>query len=399
MPPATIEFIKQRRDLAEPPGEEIADFEEYTHLYRESWSDPDIRWLLATVPSTMIFDDHEVSDDWNISQAWVEEMRAKPWWDERITGAFMAYWLYQHLGNLSPPELAEETMFELVQGDEDAGPRLRTFARMCDRESAASRWAYYRDFGRSRLLVIDSRAARVLADGHRDMVDADEWDWIAEHAHGSFDHLIVATTLPAFAPPGIHHLEAWNEAVCHGRWGSIAARLGERVRRAVDLEHWAAFQRSFEQLLELLRSVSTGLGGEAPATITILSGDVHTTYVVEGRPRPDAGSSHVFQVVCSPFRNPLKPSARRVVTATGSRRAASLFSLLARAAGVARPTATWRYVVGRTFDNSIGELVLDEDGATVTLYRAMPAERSGTWLERSSSHELHVRSSAERARA
>ena len=285
LPPATIEFIKQRRDLAEPPGEEIADFEEYTHLYRESWSDPDIRWLLATVPSTMIFDDHEVSDDWNISQSWVEEMRAKPWWDERITGAFMAYWLYQHLGNLSPPELAEEKMFELVQGDEDAGPRLRTFARMCDRESAASRWAYYRDFGRSRLLVIDSRAARVLADGHRDMVDADEWDWIAEHAHGSFDHLIVATTLPAFAPPGIHHLEAWNEAVCHGRWGSIAARLGERVRRAVDLEHWAAFQRSFEQLLELLRSVSTGLGGEPPATITILSGDVHTTYVVEGRPR------------------------------------------------------------------------------------------------------------------
>ena len=61
---------------------------------------------------------------------------------------------------------------------------LRTFARMCDRESAASRWAYYRDFGRSRLLVIDSRAARVLADGHRDMVDADEWDWIVEHARG-----------------------------------------------------------------------------------------------------------------------------------------------------------------------------------------------------------------------
>ena len=60
----------------------------------------------------------------------------------------MAYWLYQHLGNLSPPELAEEAMFAQVQRDEDAGPRLRTFARMCDRESAASRWAYYRDFGR-----------------------------------------------------------------------------------------------------------------------------------------------------------------------------------------------------------------------------------------------------------
>ena len=37
------------------------------YLYRESWSDPDIRWLLSTVPTTMIFDDHDVNDDWNIS--------------------------------------------------------------------------------------------------------------------------------------------------------------------------------------------------------------------------------------------------------------------------------------------------------------------------------------------
>ena len=172
VPPETAAFIQARRDIAKPPGTEIADFEEYTHLYRESWSDPDIRWLLSTVPTTMIFDDHDVNDDWNISQSWVEEMRALPWWEARITGAFMSYWLYQHLGNLSPPELAEDELFHLVQGDSDAGPRLRSFAQRCDRESAASRWAYYRDFGKTRLLVIDSRAARVLAARRREMIDA-----------------------------------------------------------------------------------------------------------------------------------------------------------------------------------------------------------------------------------
>jgi hypothetical protein len=373
VPPATAAFIRGRRDVAAPPGEEIADFEEYTRLYRESWSDPEIRWLLSTVPSAMIFDDHDVNDDWNISQSWVEEMRALPWWDERITGAFMAYWLYQHLGNLSPPELAEETMFEHVQRDEDAGPRLREFARQCDRESAASRWAYYRDFGRSRLLVIDSRAARVLTDGHRDMVDAAEWEWIVEHARGSFDHLILVTTLPAFAPHGIHHLEAWNEAVCAGRWGSVMVRLGEQVRRAFDLEHWAAFQRAFEQLVELLRDVSNGLDGEPPATITILSGDVHTTYVAEVDLGAGSGSSRVYQIVCSPFRNPLTPFSRRVVKATGSRRAASVFSVLARACGVVPPSATWRYLSHRSYDNSIGELSLDEAAATVAIYRAIPS--------------------------
>ena len=36
----------------------------------ESWSDPEVRWLLSTVPTVMIFDDHDVHDDWNASRAW-----------------------------------------------------------------------------------------------------------------------------------------------------------------------------------------------------------------------------------------------------------------------------------------------------------------------------------------
>jgi hypothetical protein len=269
---------------------------------------------------------------------------------------------------------------------DDVGRRLREVARKWDRESASSRWAYHRDFGRSRVLVIDSRAARVLADGRRDMVDPGEWDWIVEHARGSFDHLVLVTTLPVFAPQGIHYLEAWNEAVCAGCWGSVAAWLGERLRRAVDLEHWAAFQRSFEQLVDLLRDVSTGAGGEPPASITVLSGDVHTTYIAEVDLGPTAGPSRVYQVVCSPFRNPLTPFRRRVVRTTGSRRAAALFSLLARAAQVPPPSVQWKYSAGRTFDNSIGELELAESRATVTIYRASPA--AGGSLESLYTREL-----------
>jgi hypothetical protein len=376
VPPDTAAFIRSRRDVREAPGEEVADFEEYTRLYRDSWSDPDIRWLLSTVPCTMIFDDHDVNDDWNISEAWVEDMRRLAWWDERITGAFMSYWLYQHIGNLSPPELTEETLLRDLRADEDGGPRLRALARSWDRESAATRWAYYRDFGRSRLLVIDSRAARVTVEGRRDMIDDDEWAWIAEHARGRFDHLILATTLPVFLPAGIHHLEAWNEAVCDGAWGALAARLSERLRRAVDLEHWAAYQRSFCRLTELLQSIGSVDG--APATITILSGDVHTSYVASVDVGTGPGTSRVHQVVCSPFRNPLSPSERRVVRVTGSRAAAFVFSAVARAVGVQPPAATWEIASGRTFHNSIGELALDRRSAHVTLFRSAPAsERAG----------------------
>jgi hypothetical protein len=378
--PETLAYIEARRDTSEPPGEQVADFEEYTRLYRESWSDPDIRWLLSTVPSAMIFDDHDVHDDWNISWSWVEEMRAKPWWDARITGAFMAYWIYQHIGNLSPPELAEETMLELVKHDDDAGPRLRDAARTWDRESAASRWAYHRDFGDSRLLVVDSRAARVLADGRREMVDEEEWDWIVDHSVGAFDHLVIASTLPVFMPHGIHHLEAWNEAVCHGRWGKIAARLAERLRRSVDLEHWAAFGESFDRLCGWLRRVATGEAATMPpASIVLLGGDVHNSYLAEVE-LGEGARSRVFQIVCSPYRNPLGPRERRIVRVTGSRASAVFFSLLGRLAGVDPPSVSWEIRPTRTFENTIGELELERRSARVMLRRSAREGEGGDCL-------------------
>ena len=370
--PATAEFIESRRDLREPPGEEIADFEEYTRLYRESWSDPDIRWLLSTVPTAMIFDDHDVNDDWNISAEWVGEMRQEPWWDARITGAFMSYWLYQHLGNLSPPQLAEEELLPLVRTDADAGPRLREAARHWDRESAHSRWAYYRDFGDSRLLVIDSRAARVLDEDHREMIDEEEWNWIVDHAHGEFDHLVIASTLPVFMPKGIHHLEAWNEAICAGAWGRHAARLGEKVRRAVDLEHWSAFHDSFERLCDWLRAVADGDEAErSPSTIVLLGGDVHNAYINQVTPPTTSTEpSCVYQIVCSPFRNPLSAMQRHAVQMINSRPAAAVARLLARLARVTRSRTDWRLIRQPSFLNSLGELHLHDRAARATLYRS-----------------------------
>jgi hypothetical protein len=187
---------------------------------------------------------------------------------------------------------------------------------------------------------------------------------------------------------GIHYLESWNEAVCDGIWGSFAARLGERLRRAVDLEHWSAFQQSFEQFVDLLRAIGNGLGGEPPATITILSGDVHTTYVAEVDLGAHAGPSSVYQIVCSPLRNPLGPSARRTVKATGSRLSARVFSVLSRICNVPPPTAKWAYIAHRTFDNSIGELELAQRAAVVTLSRAITGPEREPTLERIYTREL-----------
>ena len=104
----------------------MLDFEEYTRLYWESWGDPVIRWLFSTVGVAMIFDDHDVHDDWNTSIAWLEEMRAQAWWQERIEAALCSYWVYQHLGNLSPRRArARTSCCSRCSEAEDAGPLLR----------------------------------------------------------------------------------------------------------------------------------------------------------------------------------------------------------------------------------------------------------------------------------
>ena len=233
-------------------------------------------------------------------------MRALPWWHERIVGAFMAYWIYQHLGNLAPPELAEERAVRRGagrRGRRAAAARVR--ARLADRGRPPSRFAFHRDFGRSRLVVVDSRAARVLADGRRDMVDAEEWAWIVEHARGELrppDHREHAAGVHAARHPPRGGVER----------GRLLRRLGRPRRARRRVAPPGARPRALAGVPALVRDHGRaaararrgGEGGPPPATITLLGGDVHTAYVAEVAPAASAGS-RVYQVVCSPFRNPL----------------------------------------------------------------------------------------------
>ena len=134
-------------------------FDDYVALYQASWGEPVIRWLLSTVPSAMIFDDHDVHDDWNTSIEWVTEMRQKEWWRRRIVAAFESYLIYQHLGNLSPSERAEFELYEHLRTAPDptrAAARVRQAAPT--RRSQGTRWSFCRDIGPARRR--DGRLAR-----------------------------------------------------------------------------------------------------------------------------------------------------------------------------------------------------------------------------------------------
>jgi len=381
--PKALARIRATRDTSMPPGEEIANFEEYTWLYRESWSEPTMRWFLANVSSAMLFDDHDVHDDWNISEHWCERMRQKPWWEDRIVGAFVSYWLYQHLGNLSPAELASDELYAAVRQADDARPILRDFALRSDREAAGTRWSFCRDYGGTRILGIDCRAGRVVTADARRMVEDHEWRWLVERTSGDFDHLLLAMSDPFLLARGVHEFQAWNEAVCDGAWGSLAARWGERVREAVDLDHWASFEHSFRDLAELVRAVAVGERGEAPGSVVALSGDVHNAYLAEvAFPRGTGATSRVWQAVCSPYRNPLSAKERRAQRFGKSKLGEIVGRTLARAARVAPPPLDWRIVEGLYFRNQVGTLELDGREATIRL------ESVGSWDGRGEPPEL-----------
>jgi hypothetical protein len=379
--PAIQEFIKTRRDIKRPPKTEVADFEEYTQLYYESWGEPAVRWLLSTLPSSMIFDDHDVRDDWNTSHAWRLDMQKTDWWEERITGALMSYWIYQHLGNLSPAGLEADVTYRLVRDQADGEAVLREFAQAADREADGAKgtmWSYRKDIGPVRLLVIDSRCGRVLADGRRSMVSDPEFAWI-EHQldDGGFEHLVVATSMPWLLPRALHDIESWNEALCAGSRGRLLARLGEQVRRAVDLEHWAAFRQSFDRLADLFARVGRGqLGGPAPATICVLSGDVHHSYISEADYTP-AFESRVYQITCSPINNTIPFLMRLVFHIGWSNTFERLTRSLDRLTRVPPLPIHWHHPSGPHFGNMLALLILDGRSARVVLERAVRTEASG----------------------
>ncbi len=389
--PKTRQKIKERRGTETPPGDEVTDFEEYTWLYCESWEEPLIRWLFSTVSVSMLWDDHDMSDDWNISRSWLEEMREKSWWHRRAVGCIASYWIYQHLGNLSPRELGEDELYQRVRGNQHAGAELFEWARRIDSTGSGTRWSFCRDFGRTRAIFIDSRAGRVLEEDRRAIVDDEEWEWIVARCEGDFDHLLIATTVPWLLSPAFDRFEAWNERVCDGAWGQPAARAAEKLRREVDFDHWGAFGESFAKLRDLLGEVAAGKHGKAPASIVVLSGDVHHAYLCEaGYPKGDGGAerSPVYQAVCSPYRNPLDEKERRVVRAAFRAPMIALGRLLARAAGAPDPGIGWRLLEGPCFDNQVATLELDGRRATMRLDKTVPGEDGKEALVESFSRPL-----------
>ena len=282
----------------------------------------------------------------------------------RVVGGIASYWIYQHLGNLSPRELDENELYARVRGNQDAERGAASTGRTGSTSTGAgTRWSFCRDFGRTRAIFIDSRAARVLEEERRAIVDDEEWDWIVEHTEGDFDHLLIGTTVPCLLSPALPPPRGLERAALRRRLGR-PGRLGEREAAPRSrLRPLGRLRDSFATPARparrgRLRQARQGAGldrrplrrrpprlprARSPST-----------------PEAPACGAPVYQAVCSPYRNPLDEKERRVVRA-GLRHAASAPSRAPAgpAAGAPDPGIRWRTLDGPYFDNQVATLRLD----------------------------------------
>ncbi|CAN5614341.1 hypothetical protein BH23ACI1_BH23ACI1_19340 [soil metagenome] len=125
-------LFKEARFTSDAADNHLITFAEYVAMYglalnRANWPSnvtdssvrafvdalPKVRRLLANTPTYMIFDDHDVTDDWNLSVRWRMEVHARYLGRRIVANALGAYWLFQAWGN--DPMQWEKALIDTVE--------------------------------------------------------------------------------------------------------------------------------------------------------------------------------------------------------------------------------------------------------------------------------------------
>jgi hypothetical protein len=284
-----------------------ADFAEYAFLYESAWARGEpIRKIFANVPTFMIFDDHEVTDDWNADKRWVENVHRPPkgapeYWPEAMADALAAYWMYQGWGNQSPADWATDQRSSLLvthmKAGTDALPALRTLLRRHLEPPGALNWDFALPIASPIFYATDCRMKRVLQprkpsfdDRVLDRAGLDKMRALLMRSTAPVTFMIAST--PLLLPGLIGESFTYDRAglkVLGLFWLKLKGLFDatqdfdEAFRRKNDMEHWVANQ-SWYDILRFLADLSK----DAPnlKTVVALSGDVHFSYNMVGRLDP-----------------------------------------------------------------------------------------------------------------
>lgn len=275
-----------------------------------------LRWLLANVPTYMMFDDHEVTDDWNLSNGWKDTAVASPLGRRIIANAMVAYAVFQHWGNNPDavlqisdwialytsnggrPDAAIEDSFVKLATDSDSvrvpggGPRSVSF------------WSYVTPT-EPRVIVLDCRTQR----GNRRTQGA--WDWRGT-AYGGVPMTTRASTPRLVNDAALRWLSSQldpedRRAVIVTGTPMIGSTLAEKLQDVagaslivapvtLDLESWVA---NPESLLDIMSTIA-----DAGVTECVtLSGDVHYAFAASSLVATRYRVLRHHQITCSALQN------------------------------------------------------------------------------------------------
>lgn len=266
---------------------------------------PNVRKALANVPTYMIFDDHDVTDDWFLRGKWTKGVVGKKMGRQVLQNAMVAYAVCQGWGNTperfesgNGRELLNKLEIKAADGDGatgqddegEAGPiidrsglnDLLGIPSTSDDESQLE-WPsdpidwHYTVQGTSdgertahEVLVLDTRTQRgFLKNGDPPELIRTDTD--------AFESQLPEQTTKAEVTVVVSAVPVWIVPIAASIKESILARaLKEYPER--DPEHWHQQHQAQERLIAQLATRASESDERSRSRVVLLSGDVHHSY-------------------------------------------------------------------------------------------------------------------------
>lgn len=242
---------------------------------------PAVRRALAHIPTYMIFDDHDVTDDWNLSRSWEEDAYGHPFSKRIIGNALLGYWLCQGWGN-NPQEFDEVYQQARIsftrQGMIDVDSLIDQLLRF-------DKWHYSLNTS-PKLVVLDTRTHRWRSENNAKQPSGlMDWEALIDLQQDLFDEqaVILISPAPIF---GVKIIEIMQK---------VFTFFGQAL--TVDAENWMAHKGTANVILNIFQHSKT------PPHFIILSGDVHYSFVYDILLRNSQNTPNITQITCSGIKN------------------------------------------------------------------------------------------------
>ncbi|WP_334021926.1 alkaline phosphatase family protein [Alteromonas sp. S015] len=242
---------------------------------------PQVRRALAHIPTYMIFDDHDVTDDWNLTRGWEQEVYGNPLSKRMIGNALIGYLLCQGWGNAPKKVAPLVTKIQESMGKNG----LNSHDEIIDALLDFDQWHYRLDTTPP-IEVLDTRTQRWRSESNMNKPSGlMDWEALCDFQHSIIgkESVIVVSAAPIY---GVKVIEAIQK---------VFTFFGKAL--TVDAENWMAHKGTANVILNIFRHYKT------PPEFIILSGDVHYSFVYDVRLRFRRNSPHITQFTCSGLKN------------------------------------------------------------------------------------------------